>query len=305
MVKHICMNKILKVKNVNDYSSYVGQKDNNPLVSVIDYSEVSPIRSSLNYYSVYGIFFHDRADIDLEYGCGKYKYEKGTVICVAPGQIGGKEDDGEELMLTGWALLFHPDILRNTALEKNINKYSFFDYSINEALKMTEEEQSILIMLLQQIKQELKNDKDELQNDIVVGYIGLILDFCQRFYNRQFRTRKFDNADILMRFDNLLHKYFEDNKQLTAGIPTVQYCAENLFMSSNYFGDLIKKTTGETAGNHIKQFVIRLAKNELATGASISQVADKLGFTYPQHLSRMFKKQEGITPKEYQDNIRK
>lgn len=241
----------------------------------------------------------------MEYGCGKYKYEKGTVICVAPGQIGGKEDDGEELMLTGWALLFHPDILRNTALEKNINKYSFFDYSINEALKMTEEEQSILIMLLQQIKQELKNDKDELQNDIVVGYIGLILDFCQRFYNRQFRTRKFDNADILMRFDNLLHKYFEDNKQLTAGIPTVQYCAENLFMSSNYFGDLIKKTTGETAGNHIKQFVIRLAKNELATGASISQVADKLGFTYPQHLSRMFKKQEGITPKEYQDNIRK
>lgn len=299
------MKKILKVKNVNDYSRYVGQTDNNPLISVIDYSEASPIRNSLNYYSVYGIFFHDRADIDLVYGCGKYKYERGAVICVAPGQIGGKEDDGEELMLTGWALLFHPDILRNSSLEKRIKKYTFFDYSINEALKMTEEEQSILIMLLQQIKQELKNDKDELQNAIVVDYISLILDFCQRFYNRQFRIRKVDNSDILMRFDNLLHKYFEDNKQLVAGIPTVQYCAEHLFMSPNYFGDLIKKTTGETAGNHIKQFVVRLAKNELATGAGISQVADKLGFTYPQHLSRMFKKQEGITPKEYQDNIRK
>ena len=134
------MSKILKVRNVNDYSRYVGCKEQHPLVSVIDYAEVSPVRHSLNDYGVYGIFFHDEAEIDLAYGCGKYDYKKGTVICVAPGQIGGKEDNGEEVMLTGWALLFHPDLLHGFPLERRIKEYSFFDYRINEALHMTDEE---------------------------------------------------------------------------------------------------------------------------------------------------------------------
>lgn len=132
------MSKILKVRKVNDYARYVGAEEQHPLVSVIDYAEVSPVRHSLNDYGVYGIFFHDEAEIDLAYGCGKYDYKKGTVICVAPGQVGGKEDNGEEVMLTGWALLFHPDLLHGFPLEKRIREYSFFDYRINEALHMTE-----------------------------------------------------------------------------------------------------------------------------------------------------------------------
>ena len=298
------MSKIMKIKNVSDYSRYLGHTDRHPLVSVINYAEVSPIRHSLNSYSVYGIFFHDQQDIDLTYGCGKYDYKSGTVICVAPGQIGGKEDNGERVMLTGWALLFHPDLLRGTTLSKNIKQYTFFDYRVHEALHMTDEEHDIFVSLMQQIRNELQKPHDELQNAILIAYIELVLNFCQRFYNRQFTTRKLENSDILMKFNNLLNDYYEKNTQLTLGLPTVQYCADKLCMSPNYFGDVIKKTTGDTASNYIRQHVIQRVKNELATGASIVQVADDLGFKYPQHLSRMFKQQTGITPSEYCERLR-
>ena len=299
------MAKIMKIRNVGDYSRYVGHTDRHPLVSVIDYAEVSPVRHSLNNYSVYGIFFHDEAEIDLAYGCGKYDYKKGTVICVAPGQIGGKEDNGEQVMLTGWALLFHPDLLHATHLEKAIKNYSFFDYRVNEALHMTDEEHGILTSLMRQIRDELRKRHDELQDSIIVGYIELVLNFCQRFYNRQFITRKFDNSDMLMKFDRLLHDYFDGNMQLTLGLPTVQFCADKLCMSSNYFGDMIKKTTGDTASNYIRQYIIQRAKNELATGESIARVAYGLGFEYPQHLSRMFKKLTGMTPSDYYESLRR
>ena len=288
-----------------DYSQWVGHTDRHPLVSVIDYAEVSPVRHSLNNYSIYGIFFHDEAEIDLAYGCGKYDYKKGTVICVAPGQIGGKEDNGERVMLTGWALLFHPDLLHGTPLERTIKNYSFFDYRVNEALHMSDEEHGILTSLMCQIRDELWKRHDEFQDSIIVGYIELVLNFCQRFYNRQFITRKLDNSDMLMKFDRLLHDYFDRNMQLTYGLPTVQYCADKLCMSSNYFGDMIKKTTGDTASNYIRQYIIQLAKNELATGESIAQVAYGLGFEYPQHLSRMFKKQTGMTPSNYFENLQR
>lgn len=241
----------------------------------------------------------------MSYGCGKYDYKKGTVICVAPGQIGGKEDNGERVTLTGWALLFHPDLLHGTLLEKSIKNYSFFDYRVNEALHMTNEEHDIFVSLIRQIRDELQNRQDELQNAIIVGYIELLLNFCQRFYNRQFITRKLENSDILMKFDSLLRDYFEEKIQQTLGLPTVQYCADKLCMSPNYFGDMIKKTTGDTASNYIRQYIIQRTKNELTAGASISQVADELGFEYPQHFSRMFKKQTGMTPSEYCELIRK
>lgn len=293
------MSKILKVRNVNDYGSYLDCSAKHPLVCVVDYAEVSPIRHSLNNYSVYALFLRDDADVDLDYGCGKYDYNKGTLLCVAPGQVGGKEDNGELVSITGWALLFHPDLLHGFPLEKRIKEYSFFDYRVNEALHMTDEEHNILVSLMRQIQDELSKESDGVQNTILVGYIELMLNFCQRFYNRQFLTRKIENSDILVRFERLLRDYFEKNMQFTFGLPTVQYCADKLCLSPNYFGDVIKKTIGETASNHIRQFVIQLAKNELAAGKTISQVSDSLGFEYSQHFSRMFKKQEGITPSEY------
>lgn len=178
----------MKVKNVDDYSRYLGCPAQHPLVCVIDYTEVSPIRHSLNNYSVYGLFLRDDADVDLDYGCGKYDYNKGTLLCVAPGQVGGKEDNGEQVAIAGWALLFHPDLLHGFPLEKRIRDYSFFDYRVNEALHMTDEEHDIMVSLMRQMREELGKKPDELQNTILVSYIELALNFCQRFYNRQFVT---------------------------------------------------------------------------------------------------------------------
>lgn len=298
-VKIVFMPKILNVHRTSDYSGYHGLTDRHPLVTVIDFSEISPIRHSLNRYGVYGVFVQDDNDLDLTYGCGRYDYRDGSLICVAPGQIGGKEDNGERASIGGWALLFHPDLIHGTQLEKEIRHYSFFDYSVNEALHMNEKEHDIVVAVFKRIKSEIDNPQDDFQNDILVGYISLLLKYCQRFYNRQFITRKLSNNDILSRFDSFLNGYFTDGLQLKNGLPTVNICAEHLCMSANYFSDLIKKMTGESPGRLIRQFVIRQIKNELASGLSVAEAAYRLGFEYPPHLSRMFKKETGMTPTEY------
>lgn len=291
--------KILKVNKTSDYSGYHGLTDRHPLITVIDFSEISPIRHSLNKYGVYGVFVQENNDLDLMYGCGKYDYKDGSLICVSPGQIGGKEENGERVSIGGWAMLFHPDLIRGTQLEKDITNYSFFDYSVNEALHMNEKEREIVVSIFKRIKSEIENPHDDLQNDILVSYISLLLKYCQRFYNRQFLTRKLSNNDILSKFDSFLKEYFTENRHTSSGLPTVSISAEHLCMSVNYFSDLIKKMTGESAGRHIRQFIIRQIKNELASGLTVAEAAYKLGFEYPAHLSRMFRKETGITPTQY------
>lgn len=294
------MSKILKVNRPSDYSLWVGHKDRHELISVIDYSEVSPVRYSLNNYGVYGLFLQGKEEgMDLIYGTGKYDYSEGTLICVAPGQIGGKEDNGELVDLSGWAVLFHPDILQGTGLEKDIKNFSFFDYRINEALHMTSEERDVMVSLIRQLENELRFESDSMQNRIIVGFINLLLRYAQRFYNRQFVSRTVQNNDILSRFERLLKDYFEQERQLKLGVPTVQYCSEQLNMSASYLSDMIKKTTGETANHYIKQHVIQLAKNRLVAGMNSSEVAYSLGFDYPQHFARTFKRITGETPSEY------
>lgn len=291
--------KILKVNKTSDYSRYHGLTDRHPLITVIDFSEISPIRHSLNKYGVYGVFVQEDNDLDLMYGCGKYDYKDGSLICVSPGQIGGKEENGERVSIGGWAMLFHPDLIRGTQLEKDITNYSFFDYSVNEALHMNEKEREFVVSIFKRIKSEIENPHDDLQNDILVSYISLLLKYCQRFYNRQFLTRKLSNNDILSKFDSFLKEYFTENRHTSSGLPTVSICAEHLCMSVNYFSDLIKKMTGESAGRHIRQFIIRQIKNELASGLTVAEAAYKLGFEYPAHLSRMFRKETGISPTQY------
>lgn len=291
--------KILKVNKTSDYSRYHGLTDRHPLITVIDFSEISPISHSLNKYGVYGVFVQEDNDLDLMYGCGKYDYKDGSLICVSPGQIGGKEENGERVSIGGWAMLFHPDLIRGTQLEKDITNYSFFDYSVNEALHMNEKEREFVVSIFKRIKSEIENPHDDLQNDILVSYISLLLKYCQRFYNRQFLTRKLSNNDILSKFDSFLKEYFTENRHTSSGLPTVSICAEHLCMSVNYFSDLIKKMTGESAGRHIRQFIIRQIKNELASGLTVAEAAYKLGFEYPAHLSRMFRKETGITPTQY------
>lgn len=300
------MNKILKVKKVGDYIRYLGGKEQHPMVGIVDYAALSPIRHSLNNYGVYGIFMHEHLSVDLKYGCGKYDYQSGgTVICVAPGQIGGKEDNGERMELDGWALLFHPDMLHDTPLEKEMRKYSFFDYNSNEALHTTEEEYALLADIMKRIKIELDAGHDDMQYNILLDYISLLLNYCKRFYDRQFLTRKVENVDMLQRFSSVLEEYYAQERQLKQGVPTVAYCADRLCMSAGYFGDMVKKHTGDSAKDFIHYFVIQKAKSLLASGEAISAVAYNLGFEYPQHLSRLFKKKEGISPSDYIDRIKR
>lgn len=294
------MAKILKVSKPSDYSSWLGQSDPHELISVINYSELSPVRYSLNDYDVYGLFLQgDDEEFDLVYGTGKYDYSDGTLICVAPGQLGGKEDNGEFVNLSGWAVLFHPDILQGTALEHEIKSFSFFDYRINEALHTTAQERDVLISLMSQLQNELKFRADAMQNRIIVGFLNLLLRYAQRFYNRQFLSRTIQNNDILTRFEQLLKNYFDKDMQLKGGVPTVQYCSEQLCMSASYLSDVVKRITGDTANHYIKRYVIQLAKNKLVSGLTTSEVAYSLGFDYPQHFTRTFKKMTGETPTQY------
>lgn len=294
------MSKILKINKPSDYNSWVGKTDSHELITVINYSDLSPVRYSLNYYDVYGLFLQGKEDgYDLVYGTGKYDYSEGTLICVAPGQIGGKEDTGELVNLSGWAVLFHPDILQGSALEKEIKNFSFFDYRINEALHMTSEERDVMISLIKQLEHELNFESDAMQNRIITGFINLLLRYAQRFYNRQFVSRTIVNNDILARFEDLLKKYYENDRQLTDGVPTVAYCAEELCMSPSYLSDVTKRTTGIPANQYIKRHVIQLAKNRLVSGMNSSEVAYSLGFDYPQHFARTFKRITGETPTQY------
>lgn len=293
------MTKILRVNTPGDYSVYHGLVPRHPLVSIIDFERISPVRHSLNSYGVYGIFLQENNNLDLVYGCGRYDYRNGSLICVAPGQIGGKEDTGDRVEIGGWALLFHPDLLRGTSLQHDIGEYSFFDYRINEALHMTEDEHRTIVGIFREMEKEIEKPHDVTTDEIIVGYISLLLKYCKRFYHRQFLAGKHVNADVLTRLEEFLRDYYSRQRQLDEGVPTVNSCAGYMCMSPNYFSDLIKKITGENAGTLIRRFVIGQAKDRLASGMSVSEVAFSLGFEYPQHLSRIFKKETGMTPTEY------
>lgn len=298
------MSNILKINNVRDYAEWVGAEAPHSLVCVIDYSRVSPIRSSLNNYGVYGMFFQDKNNLELVYGRGKYDYKDGSLICVAPGQIGGREDDGSYSTIGGWAVLFHPDLLRGTTLEKEIKRLTFFNYSVNEALHMSREEYEFMESILRLMQHELKKPRDAEHDRILVAYLNLLMMYSERFYNRQFVTRKLEYSDLLTKFQEFLCSWYSEKRQYNEGIPTVQKCAEAMCMSPNYFSDLIKRLTGESASGYIREHVVQMAKSLLASDRTIAEVAYELGFDYPQHLTRMFKARTGMSPKQYLASLR-
>ncbi|MDE6371388.1 MAG: helix-turn-helix domain-containing protein [Duncaniella sp.] len=290
---------ILKVTRPADYSSYLGVTDPHPLISVIEYDRISPVPVTLNDYSVYGIFLRGDDLVDLTYGCGRYDYTAGTLLAVAPGQLGGTEDTGERIALSGWAMLFHPDLLHGTSLEKTIGRYTFFDYRINEALHMTQEEKELIIGIMRSIETEVNKPHDTHQNAIIVSYLELMLNFCQRFYDRQFLTRRPMSSDILSQFHTILKDYFAKGEQHRHGLPNMQYFADRMRFSTSYLGDMIRRTTGTNASKYIQRIVMQEAKNQLASGKTVSETAYWLGFDYPQHFTRFFKREEGMTPTEY------
>jgi AraC-like DNA-binding protein len=294
------MEKILRVRRVNDYARYIGAPELHPLVSVIHYDELEHCRHSLNNYDVYGMFIGDEELEDLSYGQLQYVLHRHALMCVAPGQIGGKTDIGEEIHTKGWALLFDTELLRNTELGRRMSDYHFFSYTTSEALLLTPKQRQNIVTLLDAIRKELLREEDSHTLRIVTSQIEQVLELVARYYAQQLSTSATStNSDLLPRFEHLLRKYYDDGMQRQQGLPTVKYCAQQLFLSPNYFGDLIRELTGDSATSHIRRFIMQRAQQLLMSGATISETAESLGFDYPQHFTRQFKKHFGVTPSDF------
>ena len=217
----------------------------------------------------------------------------------------GVEDNGEVFQPKGWALLFHPDLIRGTSLGRNIGRYTFFSYESYEALHLSEQERRTILDCPHNIRHELQHAIDRHSRTLVVNNIEMFLNYCVRFYDRQFITRSdVAGKDILARFERTLDDYFLSDKPQPEGLPTVQYCAQELHLSANYFGDLVKRLTGKTAQEHIRLRLIDAAKERIADPArSIAEVAYELGFKYPAHFTRLFKNMVGCTPHRYRSRF--
>jgi len=294
------MSEISKINSVGEYNNFVGQETLHPLVSVIDFAKMDPFCFFKAQMNVYAIFLKDIKCGNITYGINNYDYEEGTLIFIAPGQVYGVESNNEKRQAQGTAIIFHPDLIHGTLLGKHIKDYSFFSYEVNEALHLSARERAVVDQCIENIQYELEHAIDTHSKTLIVSYLELFLNYCKRFYERQFITRSHVNQDLLVRFEKVLDDYFAAEMALEYGAPTVRFCAEKLFLSANYLGDLLKKETGKSAQEHIQQKMIDFAKERLFDSSkSISEIAYELGFKHPQHFTRMFKKQVGISPAEY------
>jgi AraC family transcriptional activator of pobA len=267
---------------------------------VIDFSKAKPRKLRRSYFGFYAILLKDVKCGDLRYGKNLYDYQEGTLVFIAPGQIAGIETSEEIYQPKGHAVVFHPDLIRGTSLGRHIDEYTFFSYNVNEALHVSERERHIILDCFAKIQFELEHAVDKHSKRLIATNIELLLNYCVRFYDRQFIIRDNANKGILERFESLLTNYFLSDKPQTIGLPSVAYCAAELSLSANYFGDLIKKETGKSAHEFIQLKLIDVAKERMFdTNKSVSEIAYGLGFKYPQHFSRVFKQYVGVTPVEY------
>lgn len=294
------MEQIIKVEKIAEYNDLKGVETQHPLISVFDNSITKALPNhSRMHFDFYAVFLKAGKCGELKYGRNNYDYDDGTMVFVAPGQVIEIKNE-EDYQPTGLALLFHPDLIKGTSLAKLMSQYSFFSYEFHEALHLSLKEQQIIKDLFHKLEYELTQSIDKHSKSIIVNTIELLLNYCVRFYDRQFITRENINTDILSKFENLLNDYFLSETPQDLGLPSVGYFADQLHLSPNYFGDLIKKETGKTAQEHIQLKLITLAKERIFdTDKSVSQIAFELGFKYPQHFNRMFKKNTGYTPIEY------
>lgn len=298
------MGDITRIDTVQQYCDLFEVEALHLLVSVVNCYEVQPIRHSKKLYNIYAVLLKDTDCGTMNYGRSLYDYEKGSMLFIAPGQVMGSDDDGSLHQPAGWALMFHPELLRGTSLAHIIKEYSYFSYNANEALHLSEQERKVVIECINNVAEELRHPIDKHSRSLIIDTMKLLLDRCIRFYDRQFITRENANNDLLARFELLLNNYYHSALPTSKGIPTVQYCADQLCLSTNYFSDLVKKETGMSAIKHIQQKIMDIAKERIMnTQKSISQISDEMGFQYPQHFTRWFKKMEGCTPNEYRNEI--
>jgi len=297
-------NKIIKINSVSELHKLMGlSKPKHPLVSLINYNDVkyddidNSVKAILNFYT---ISIKHNADCKFNYGQNYYDFDEGVLAFMEPGQIASAATQNGNMSADGWLLVFHPDLIRNYPIGKNIKNYGFFSYAINEALHLSESEEAMLGEIFKNIEKEYNHSIDQFSQDVMVSQIELLLNYSNRFYNRQFITRKTASSDLLTKLEILLDEYFESDKIFESGLPTVHFFAEKLNLSPNYLSDMLRTITGQSTQQHIHNKLIEKAKEALSTtNLSVSEIAYQLGFEHPQSFSKLFKTKMNISPIKY------
>lgn len=296
------MEKVKRIDTVKQYNDLMEADTLHPLVSVVKFNEVPTVVNMKAQFGIYSVFLKDSNCGYLTYGCQPYDYEDGTLIFISPGQVYTSDSGGRAIIPSGYSLTFHPDLIKGTTLGKTIKDYNFFHYEVNEALHLSKRERQTIVENLKKIAEEIEHNIDKHSKTLIVSNIELFLNYCMRYYDRQFITRSNANKDVLVRFEQLLNDYFDSGKGQSLGLPSVTWCAEQLNLSPNYFGDLVKKETGSTALDYIQNKLINEAKTRIFDiSKTINEVASDLGFKYQQHFTRLFKQRTGLTPNEYRN----
>jgi AraC-like DNA-binding protein len=298
-----------RIKTISEYHRVMGlPKPEHPLISVINFDSIKhlpydkPVSLVFNFYS---ISLKRDFNARMKYGQQEYDFDEGIMFFISPGQVFGIEiEKDESLRHSGWLLLVHPDFLWNTPLAKTIKQYEYFDYSVHEALYLSEKEEATIISMMQNIEQEYHSNIDKFSQDIIIAQLELLLNYADRFYHRQFITRKITNHHILNRLEDLLTEYFSNDTLAKKGLPTVQYIAEALNVSPNYLSGLLKVLTGQSTQQHIHDKLMEKAKEKLSTtGLSVSEIAYELGFEHPQSFSKLFKTKTNLSPLEFRQSF--
>lgn len=294
------MDSIKTYNSIDEFNREFGIETFHPLINIVNVAQTVTELTEGDYcFNCYSVFLKDAQYGNIKYGRNYYDYQVETLLFMAPMQVIGLGEHKPDVS-KGWVLLFHPDMLRGTQLGRNMKKYSFFSYAVNEALHLSEHERGIVLECFRSIENELRRGMDNNSKDIIVSRLELFLNYCKRFYERQFITRSHVAGDTLARFEQLLDSYFHSEQPIQSGFPTVKYFADRMNFSVNYLSDMLRKDTGKSAQEHIHLRMIETAKEKLFDrNRSVSEIAYELGFEYPQYFSRLFKRRVGMTPNEY------
>jgi len=303
------MKDIIKLDSIAKTHLFLGlDKPKHPLISVLRVKDVLENLELNNIKYVMGLYqisLKDNCPYTIaNYGRNAYDYEDGTMVFTAPNQVLEFKKEAVPEENKGWTLVFHPDLIRKSELGKNINSYSFFTYASNEALHLSDEEKNTVTDIVSKIEKEFSSNIDTHSQTLIISNLELLLNYSVRFYDRQFYTRTNLNQDITSKFEEFLRLYYEDQKHIELGIPSVQYCGKALNLSPKYLSDLLRKETGQSTQDHIHTFIIEKAKNSLLNSKqSTSEIAFSLGFEYPQYFSKVFKKKTSMSPSEYRKHM--
>ncbi len=297
----------VRIKSISEFHEFRNlPKPEHPLVSVYNFEDLKYLNENepkslmLDFYS---IALKRNANAKMRYGQQEYDFKEGVLLFISPGQVFSIEGNAE-MQHTGWSLLIHPDFLWNTPLAQKIKQYEYFGYAVHEALHLSDKEEKLIIDIIQNIRQEYQSNIDKFSQDVIIAQIELLLTYSERFYNRQFITRKISNHQILARLEKLLEDYFNNDSLTKKGLPPVHYIAENLNVSPNYLSALLKHHTGQSTQQHIHNKLIEKAKEKLSTtNLSVSEIAFELGFEHQQSFSKLFKTKTNVSPIEFRQSF--